>query len=184
MARTDAVTLDASTRRVNPVPLLRQAPPTDPLARPLRWFVRQTTRAWQRTHGRHGHFWERRYGACLVDDDPSVRAALRYLDRNPVRAGLGADPAADPWSSCAADALGTPNPLVSLHPSYLALRPNPKGRQRHSRARLAPTADPRADARDPRWTTARVIGPADFLARYGRQPFPHGETGPPDVHTR
>ena len=88
-----------------------------------------------------------------MDDDHYALAALRYLDRNPVRAGLVDDPAAYPWSSCAAYALGTHNPLVSLHPSYLALSPYPKVRQRHYRALLAPTDDPHADARDPRWTS-------------------------------
>jgi putative transposase len=184
MARTYEVTLYAYTLMANHVHLLLQAPHTDPLARPLRWFFRETTRAWQRTHGRQGHFWERRYWACLVDDDQYVLSALRYLDRNPVRAGLVEDPAVYPWSSCAAYALGTPNPPVSLHPSYLALSPYPKVRQRHYRKLLAPTDDPRGDARDPRWATERVIGPADFLARYGRQRFPHGGTGPHDVYTR
>ena len=48
---------------------------------------------------------------------------FRYLDRNPVRAGLVADPAPYPWSSCAAYALGTPTPLITVPPSSLALSP-------------------------------------------------------------
>jgi hypothetical protein len=119
-----------------------------------------------------------------VDADPDVRAALRDLDRNPVRAGLVEDPAAYPWSSGTPDALGPPNPLVSLHPSSLALSPYPKGRQRHSRTLPAPPDDSHGDARGPPWATERVIGPADVLARYGRQRFPHGETGPHDVQAR
>ena len=51
-----------------------------------------------RARGRRGHFWERRYRACVVEDDLYALAALRYLDRNPVRAGLLADPATYPWS--------------------------------------------------------------------------------------
>lgn len=184
MARTYTVTLYAYTLMANHVHLLLQAPHTDPLARPLRWFFRETTRAWQHTHGRQGHFWERRYWACLVDDDRYALAALRYLDRNPVRAGLGDDPAAYPWSSCAAYARGAANPLITLHPSYLALSPYPKVRQRHYRALLAPTDDPRADARDPRWTTARAIGAAAFLARYGLQRDSHGETEPHGAQNR
>ncbi len=187
MARTYEVTLYAYTLMANHVHLLLQAPHTDPLARPLRWFFRETTRAWQRTHGRQGHFWERRYWACLVDDDQYALAALRYLDRNPVRAGLVDDPAVYPWSSCAVYARGAANPLVSLHPSYLALSPYPKVRQRHYRALLAPSDDPRADARDPRWTTERAVGTAAFLARYGIQQVPlgeMGETGPHDAYTR
>ena len=167
MARTYEVMLCRYTLMADHVRLLLQTPRTDPLARPLRWFFRETTRDWQRLHGRQGHFWGRRYWACLVDDDRYALAALRYLDRNPVRAGLVADPAAYPWSSCAAYALGAPNPLITLHPSYLALSRYPKVRQRHYRALLAPSDDPRADARDSRWTTARAIGTTTFLAPYG-----------------
>jgi putative transposase len=58
-----------------------------------------------------------------VDGGECALAALRHLDRNPVRAGLGDDPTAYPWSSCAAYALGAANALVRLHPSYLALSP-------------------------------------------------------------
>jgi len=181
MARTYEVTLYAYTLMANHVHLLLRAPQADPLARPLRWFFRETTRAWQRSHGRQGHFWERRYWACLVDDDQYALAALRYLDRNPVRAGLADDPAAYPWSSCAAYARGAANPLITLHPSFLALSPYPKVRQRHYRTLLAPSDNPRADARDPRWTTARAVGTAGFLARYGLQPVPQGETGPHDA---
>jgi putative transposase len=166
MARTYEVRLYAYTLMANHIHLLLQAPATDPLARPLRWCFREITRAWQRAHGHRGHLWERRYWACLVDDDIHALTALRYLDWNPVRAGLVEDPAAYPWSSCAAYAAGAPNPLVTLHPSYLALSRYPKVRQRHYRDLLA-TKEPRADVRDPRWTTERAVGSPAFLARLG-----------------
>jgi putative transposase len=176
MARLYAVTVYAYTLMANHVHLLLQAPRADPLARPLRWFFRETTRAWQRAHGRRGHFWERRYWACLVEDDTYALAALRYLDRNPVRAGLVEDPAAYPWSSCAAYALGALDPLIEYHPSYLALSRYPKVRQRHYRTLLAPSTDPQEDARDPRWTTERAMGSAVFIARHGLERREHGET--------
>ncbi|HLA80522.1 MAG TPA: hypothetical protein VJP78_02670, partial [Thermoleophilia bacterium] len=70
----------------------------------------------EEARGRRGHFWERRYRSCLVEEDTYALAALRYLDRNPVRAGLVNDPMTYPWSSCAAYALGTPNRVLTLHP--------------------------------------------------------------------
>ena len=99
--------------------------------------------------GRRGPFWERRYRSCLIEDDTYALAALRYLDRHPVRAGLVADPPTYPWSSCAAYALGTPNRLVTFHPSYLGLSRYATVRQRQYRRLLTPSADPRADGRDP-----------------------------------
>ena len=172
-----ASTCYAYTLMANHVHLLLQIPAQDPVARPLRWFFRETTRTWQRLHGHRGHFWERRYWACLVDDDRYALAALRYLDRNPVRAGLVADPATYPWSSCAAYAQSRPDPLVTFHPSYLALSPYPKVRQRQYRALLAPAADPRADVRNPRWTTERAVGSAAFLARHRLRPRLLGRIG-------
>jgi len=166
MSRTYDVPVYAYTLMSNHVHLLLQAPKLDALGRPLRWFMTETAKAFHRTRGRRGHFWERRYHACVVDGDAYALAALRYLDRNPVRAGLGADPAAYPWSSCATYALGAPNPIIAFHPSYLALSPYPKVRQRHYRTLVAPSADAVADGRDPRWTTQRAVGSPAFVAQY------------------
>jgi len=166
MLRTYTVTLYAYTLMANHVHLLLQAPTRDALGRPMRWFMTETAKAFHRRRGRRGHFWERRYRACLVEDDVYALAALRYLDRNPVRAGLVADPATYRWSSCAAYALGVSNALVTVHPSYLALSPYPKVRQRHYRTLLLPSEDPRLDARDPRWTSQRAVGSPAFLNRY------------------
>ena len=166
LRRTYEITLYAYTLMSNHIHLLLQAPTSEALGRPLRWFMTETAKAFHRRRGHRGHFWERRYRACLVDEDLYVLAALRYLDRNPVRAGLVDDPATYPWSSCAAYALGTPNPVISFHPSYLALDPCPGVRQRLYRSLLAPSEDPRADARDSRWSSQRAVGSPTFVARY------------------
>lgn len=143
-----------------------QAPAHDALGRPLRRFLTETARAFHQARGRRGHCWARRYRSCLVEEDTSALAALRYLDRNAVRAGLVQDPTTYPWSSCAAYALGAPNPVITLHPSYLALSPYGKVRQRPYRTLLAPSADPQAEARDARWTTQRAVGSSAFMAPY------------------
>ena len=166
MRRTYDITLYAYTLMSNHIHLLLQAPKLGALGRPLRLFMTETAKAFHRARGRRGHFWERRYHACLVEDDLYTLAALRYLDRNPVRAGLVVDPATYPWSSCAAYAFGAPNPVITAHPSYLALSRYPAVRQRHYRSLLALSADPVAEGRDPRWTTDRAVGSAAFVAQY------------------
>lgn len=166
MIRMYEVVVYAYTLMSNHVHLLMQAPTHDALGRPLRWFMTETARAFHKARGRRGHFWERRYRSCLVEEDTYALAALRYLDRNAVRAGLVNDPTTYPWSSCAAYALGTPNRVITLHPSYLALSPYAKVRQRQYRTLLAPAADPRADTRDARWTTQRAVGSPAFMAPY------------------
>ncbi len=157
--------LYAYTLMSNHVHPLLQAPTAHALGRPMRWFMTETAKAFHRARKRRGHFWERRYRACLVDDDVYALAALRYMDRNPVRAGIVGDPTAYPWSSCAAYARGISNLLINLHPSYLALSPYSKVRQRRYMAMLAPSDDPRLDAQNPAWTTQRAIGSPAFVAR-------------------
>lgn len=166
MCRTYEVTVYAYALMSNHVHVLLQAPTHEALGRPLRWFLTETAKAFHKLRGRRGHFWERRYWACLVEEDTYALAALRYLDRNPVRAGIVTDPTTYPWSSCAAYALGTPNRIITFHPSYLGLSRSAKVRQRQYHTLLAPNEDPRADARDPRWTTQRAVGSPAFMAPY------------------
>ena len=166
LVRTYEVTLYAYTLMSNHVHLLMQAPTHEALGRPLRWFMTETAKAFHQARGRRGHFWERRYRACLVEDDVYALAALRYLDRNAVRAGLVNDPTTYPWSSCTAYALGTPNRIITFHPSYLALSRYAKVRQRQYHTLLAPSEDPRADTRDPRWSTQRAVGSPAFMVPY------------------
>ena len=160
MRRTSEVPLDAYTLMANHSHLRLQAPTLDALGRPMRWFMTETAKAVHRIRKRRGHFWERRYRAGLVEDDRYALAALRYLDRNPVRAGLVADPAPYPWSSCAAYALGTPTPLITFPPELPRPPPVPQGG-------APPVPDPaRAECRSP---GRRPRSPLDHPARRGRR---------------
>jgi putative transposase len=53
-----------------------------------------------RLHGRSGHLWQNRFYSCLLDED-HYWAALRYVERNPVRARIVRLPWRYPWSSAA-----------------------------------------------------------------------------------
>jgi putative transposase len=160
------IRLFAYTLMSNHIHLLLQAPDADSLGRPLRWFMTQTSKTFNRLRNRHGHFWERRYHACLVEDDLYALVALRYMDRNPVRAGIVEDPAAYPWSSSASYTMGAPSRIIQFHPSYLGLSPYAKVRQRHYRTILGPSRDPHLDGRDFRWTSQRAVGSLEFLRRH------------------
>ena len=169
MSASYQVTLYAYTLMSNHIHLLVQAPQTMPLGRPLRWFLTQSAKAYNKAHAGRGHFWEHRYRAVLVEDDPYVLAALRYLDRNPVRAGIVEDPTAYPWSSCAAYSLGTENPLVTYHPTYLGLGDSSEARSRKYRDLVTTVTDLELEGRDPRWTESRAVGSSDFLARFAQR---------------
>ncbi len=57
------------------------------------------TRWFNRTHQRSGTLWEERYKSVIVESGVAARTMAAYIDLNPVRAGMVADPAEYRWSS-------------------------------------------------------------------------------------
>jgi putative transposase len=95
-----------------------------------RRYVRSINDRYHRT----GTLWEGRYKACPVEDGDYLMHCHRYIELNPLRAGMVADPADYPWSSHRCNALGALDPLVSQHSSYLSLSRDPNERREHYRA--------------------------------------------------
>ena len=74
-----------------------------------------------RTYGRTGGFWEGRFHSSIVDTDRYLLVCHRYIELNPVRAGLCASPHAYEWSSFGTNALGRPSLFLRQHEQYLFL---------------------------------------------------------------
>ena len=74
-----------------------------------------------RNYRRSGTLWEGRFRSCLAQDDRYVLACYRYIELNPVRAGMVAHPGEYRWSSFSVNGQGMHNPLISPHPEYSAL---------------------------------------------------------------
>ena len=74
-----------------------------------------------RRHDRTGSLWEGRYRSCLVDSANYVLACYRYVERNPVRAGMVPSAAAYRWSSYQGNAGCAVNRMLTPHTEYLAL---------------------------------------------------------------
>ena len=72
-------------------------------------------------HGRTGTLWEGRFKASPVQEDRYLLACYRYIELNPVRAGMVERPEDYPWSNYRANALGECTSLLSTHPLYLSL---------------------------------------------------------------
>jgi putative transposase len=60
----------------------------------------------RRLIGDAGHFWQKRYYDCNIRDYPQFVEKLRYIHRNPVKAGLCERPEDWEWSSFRHDATG------------------------------------------------------------------------------
>jgi REP-associated tyrosine transposase len=74
-----------------------------------------------RTYRRSGTLWEGRFRSCVLQDDTYLLACSRYIELNPVRAGMVEHPGAYRWSSYLANGQGESDPVVVPHGLYQAL---------------------------------------------------------------
>jgi len=96
-------------------------------------------------YGHEEALWEEPYDATPVHARAHLLSCMRYIEENPVRAGLAAHPGAYPWSSYRANALGEASALVTPHPHYYSLGRSPEARRAAYAALFARTL--RADRR-------------------------------------
>jgi len=158
------LTLFAYVIMDNHAHLLLSRGDTCTLAEAMRWLMTQTAKDQLRAVACRGHFWRQRYGAIPVEDNEYALALLRYLDRNPVQAGVTTSPFEYPWSSCKAYAFGPSLPEITLHPTYLGLGKNTRARQRRYRELIE---DHRfgSDERLPAFSRAPALGDLPFWRR-------------------
>ncbi len=71
------------------------------LARTLGCAHAEYALAVNHAQGRSGHLWQNRFFSCPLDES-HLWCALRYVELNPVRAGLASEPSGWPWSSARA----------------------------------------------------------------------------------
>jgi putative transposase len=78
---------------------------------------------------RTGSLWEGRFKSSLVDSERYVLACYRYIELNPVRAGMVRLPSDYRWSSHGHHAGGLSAYPIRPHPEWLALGSNPGERR-------------------------------------------------------
>jgi len=81
-----------------------------------------------RRHERTGTLWEGRFRSCIAQSALYVLACYRYIELNPVRAGMVDHPSGYLWSSYAVNSGMRSDPLISFHPEYVALAADPSKR--------------------------------------------------------
>ncbi|MEK8023642.1 MAG: transposase [Candidatus Hydrogenedentota bacterium] len=94
------------------------AVPSDPdaLARGIGEAHRRFTRHINARAGVAGHLFQERFHSFPIQHDGHLLNVVRYVELNPVRAGLSNQAHAYAWSSAAHHALGKPDPLVRNSP--------------------------------------------------------------------
>lgn len=92
--------------------------PRDEAALPafMRWLTLAHCRRWQALHGKDGHgtLYQGRYRSRPVDGDVQLLTVLRYIERNPLRAGLVERATDWPWSSLRERSVGRSRLLAAL----------------------------------------------------------------------
>ena len=161
----------------NHVHLLATPAASDTLARLMQALGRRYVRWFNARHRRTGTLWEGRYRSTVVESDRYLLACMRYIELNPVRAGLVDDAAAYRWSSHRHQLGQKVDPLITEHAVYWALGNTPFERQLAYR-RLFEQGPEEGETEAIRAATNRgwALGEADFIeqiaAKAGRRANP------------
>lgn len=87
------------------------------ISRWMQWLLTTHVHGYRKTHRSTGHIWQGRFKAFPIEEDHHLLTVLRYIERNPLRAGLVARAEDWPWSSL--PAWGQPALLPFLDPGPL-----------------------------------------------------------------
>ena len=117
------------------------------LSKFMQWLTTCHVRRYHRHYGGGGHVWQGRYRSFPVEPGPHLLTVLRYVERNPVRAGMVAK--AQDWRFSSAMYAGsglkgsgsfsrsvTPSPGSSMPGPSKGVRPGPSKGVRHSFGKL------------------------------------------------
>ena len=128
-----------------------------------------------RKYDRIGSLWQGRYRSSTVETERYLLICHRYIELNPVRAGMVSTPEAYDWSSYRANAIGSPDPLLSPHPLYTSLGKDGEARRAAYRSLfLSELNETQLTLIRTATTSNAVVGGADFYefvsAVSGRRP--------------
>ena len=137
VAPEEACSIHAYVLMTNHVHILATPRDRDGLSRMMKRVAQRYAARFNRLRKRTGSFWEGRFRSSLVDTARYLLTCSRYIELNPVRAGLASHPRHHPWSSYRANAEGEPSLFLSPHPVYLQLGKSARERRRRYRGLVA-----------------------------------------------
>lgn len=105
----------------NHVHLLLTPREADSAARMMKHLGQRYVQYVNRINNRTGTLWDGRFRSCLTQAEDYVLACHRYIELNPVRAGMVSHPRQYRWSSYGANGEGKTSALLTPHPQYLRL---------------------------------------------------------------
>ena len=114
----------------NHVHMLVCSEPVSSLGRMMHGIQRSYHHYYRRKYTFFGHLFQGRYRSLPINKESYLLECGRYIERNPVRAGLVDDPAAWHYSSYRMYSEGKAEPFASYDPAYLGLASTDHERQR------------------------------------------------------
>lgn len=129
-----------------------------------------------------GTLWNGRYRATLLDPGAYLLACSRYVELNPVRAGLVDGPVDYGWSSYGRNAEGNEDDLVTAHPEYRKLGRSLTARQDAYRETFAQPLDDALitrirDATNKAWVLGDEAFTRQLEGQLNRRPTPRRRGG-------
>lgn len=120
-------------------------------------------------YARTGSLWEGRFRSSIVDSETYLFRCQRYIELNPVRAGMVRRPSDYPWSSYHVNAGSEASLFVVPHPQYLGLDPDDQVRQARYRELFRnPVTDEELDEIRSAANGGFALGSPAFVAEIAR----------------
>ena len=150
--------------------LLLGPEPGQSISRILQSITVAHTARYHKQHGSSGHVWQGRFRSPVIQEDEHLLVVLRYIEANPIRAGLIARLADYPWSSYQAHGLGQADPLLSAMPVYEALgRTAAERRSRWRRKVSSKSSEAELQQIRQSLTTGKPLGTPEWIAAHAKE---------------
>ena len=114
----------------NHVHLLLTCDETDSAAKLMKALGQRYVQYFNKAYKRSGTLWEGRYRSCLLQEEEYLMACMRYIELNPVRAGMVDHPGDYRWSSYRTNAQGEKHEGLKPHALYKSLGLDEAARQK------------------------------------------------------
>ena len=126
----------------NHVHLLMTPETEQSISKTIQYLGRRYVTYINSTYDKSGTLWEGRHKGCVINSEQYMLACMRYIELNPVRAGMVKVPMEYRWSSYAANAAGHYDKVVTPHALYRSLHEEPKARRYAYRELFCQALDP------------------------------------------
>jgi putative transposase len=164
----------------NHIHLILYAPSTEALSKFVHQVLSQLARFINRRERRKGQVFMDRARTPVIQDGRRFLVTMRYIDKNPVRAGIVTKATAYPWSSYGYYAYGRHDDLIDPAPEYLGLHKLAVKRRMMYRE-LVNRLFGRGEQRLPEMTTWYYIGDPDWVMGMMRKAGLVRPRKPPDL---